>query len=119
MNERADIDVTALITRLTGRREEILRFASAGAQEQAPVELDQSRIGRLSRMDAVQSQEMAKEVARRRTVELRRIDAALSRVEADDYGYCLSCGEPIALKRLELDPTAPNCIDCAQQSERH
>ena len=119
MDERASIDVAALTTRLNERREELLRLASAGEEDQAPVELDQSRIGRLSRMDALQGQEMAKEIARRRTIELSRIDAALGRVEEGEYGYCLSCGDPIASKRLDLDPAAPNCIDCAQQRERH
>ncbi len=119
MDERADIDVAALTAQLIERREELLRLASAGEEEQAPVELDQSRIGRLSRMDALQGQAMAKEVARRRTVELSRIAAALSRVEEGEYGFCLSCGEPIAAKRLDLDPMVPNCIDCAQQQERH
>ena len=119
MDERADIDVAALVARLAGRREELLRLASTGKQDLAPVELDQSRIGRLSRMDALQGQAMAKEISRRRTLEVSRIDAALSRVEEGDFGYCLRCGEPIAAKRLDLDPTAPNCIDCAQQRERH
>jgi DnaK suppressor protein len=119
MDERADIDVATLTAQLTERREELLRLAGAGEEEQAPVELDQSRIGRLSRMDALQGQAMAKEIARRRTVELNRIAAALSRVEEGEYGFCLSCGEPIAAKRLDLDPTVPNCIDCAQQQERH
>ncbi len=119
MDERADIDVAALVARLAERREELLRLASAGKQDQAPVELDQSRIGRLSRMDALQGQEMAKEISRRRTLEVSRIDAALSRVEEGEFGYCLRCGKPIAAKRLDLDPTVPNCIDCAQQRERH
>ena len=78
-----------------------------------PVELDQSRVGRLSRMDALQSQAMAKATAGRRRVELSRIDAALRRLEEDEFGYCVSCGDPIALERLELDPAVPTCIKCA------
>jgi DnaK suppressor protein len=118
MDGRTDIDLAELTKRLTERRDELLNLASAGASEQGPVELDQSRVGRLSRMDAMQQQEMAREVGRRRILEISRANAALKRIADDEYGYCLSCGEPIAAKRLNLDPTAPSCIECAQQRER-
>ena len=78
-----------------------------------PVELDQTRVGRLSRMDALQGQAMAQETARRRDNEVVRIDAALKRIEEGEYGYCLACGEQIAAKRLALDPTAAVCVTCA------
>lgn len=78
-----------------------------------PVELDQTRMGRLSRMDALQGQAMAQETERRRKNELQRIEAALMRVESGDYGYCVTCGEEISAKRLALDPSTPLCIDCA------
>ena len=78
-----------------------------------PVELDQTRVGRLSRMDALQGQAMAQETARRRDNESARIRVALKRIEEGEYGYCLSCGELIASNRLALDPTATVCITCA------
>ena len=81
------------------------------------VELDQSRQGRLSRMDALQSQAMSLETKRRRQVELQRIAGALRRIEDGEYGECLRCGEPIAEKRLELDPAAPLCVACASEAE--
>ncbi len=77
------------------------------------MELDQSAVGRLSRMDAIQVQAMQLETERRRGIELQRIDAALKRIDSDDFGYCLVCDEAIQPKRLENDPTAPTCIDCA------
>jgi len=91
-----------------------LRAAEAGSEdERAPVALDQQAVGRLSRMDAMQVHAMALETSRRRGAELRRIAAALVRMEAGEYGYCVECGEEIATRRLELDPAAPLCIDCA------
>ncbi|MCH8167338.1 MAG: TraR/DksA family transcriptional regulator [Proteobacteria bacterium] len=92
------------------------RIRAADAQtegERAPVELDQQAVGRLSRMDALQVQAMALETSRRRAVELRRIAAALARIDEGDYGACLECGEEIAVRRLELAPAAPLCIACA------
>ncbi len=103
---------------LRQRREELLAIAESGAQAAATVELDQTRVGRLSRMDALQGQAMSVEGERRRQLELRRIDAALLRIEQDEYGDCLECGEPINPKRLQLDPSTPYCIDCAEQKER-
>ncbi len=86
--------------------------ASAGV-----VELDQQRVGRLSRMDAMQAQAMAQASGRRREDSLRAIAAALARLDSDDYGYCLSCGETIKADRLRVDPTATLCIDCANRAE--
>ena len=78
------------------------------------VALDQQSVGRLSRMDAMQQQQMANAEARRREQMLMRIDAAFIRMNEDEYGYCQSCGEDIPHKRLEIDPTAHQCIECAR-----
>ena len=69
-------------------------------------------------MDALQMQSMSLEAKRRRGIELHRIAAALKRVEEGEYGYCLSCGEPISPQRLEVDIAATLCIDCAEKAER-
>ena len=103
----------ALKAKLIAHRKELQRVGSAGVDARRPVELDQTRIGRLSRMDALQDQAMALETDRRRGLEIERIEAALKRIEDGDYGYCLSCGEEIPAKRLELDPATPVCVDCA------
>jgi DnaK suppressor protein len=90
-------------------------WAKSGTQ---PVELDQARVGRLSRVDALQAQAMSVASSHRRDIQLQRIESALSRIEKDEYGICTSCGEDIDLKRLQFDPTAFLCIDCARRSER-
>jgi DnaK suppressor protein len=98
---------------LLSRKQEILAVMESSGHDSNPVELDQSRVGRLSRMDALQGQAMAQETERRRRNELTRIEAALLRVESGDYGYCVNCDEEISSQRLKLDPSAPLCIDCA------
>ena len=45
--------------------------------------------------------------------EIRRIDAALARIEAGEYGECVQCGKQIAEKRLQLLPDTPFCANCA------
>ena len=102
---------------LRERRAEILRLIEAHEGDHRPVELDQARVGRLSRMDALQSQAMAEATDRRRHQELERIDAALARLAAGDYGHCLECGEAIHEKRLAFDPAAALCIACASGHE--
>ena len=114
MTERSDIDLQALEAQLKARRAELLHLEEVTEESRRPVELDQSRVGRLSRMDALQDQAMSLETERRRQLELQRIDAALARMAEGEYGFCVNCGEEIAARRLALDPAVPICVDCAQ-----
>ena len=98
-------------------RAELLAAAEAGKESAAVVELDQTKVGRLSRMDAMQAQAMAQASAQRREQMLRQIDAALKRIDDDAYGYCLNFDEAINPKRLEFDPTVTLCFDCASKAE--
>lgn len=109
------MNIPELETALT----ELLRqlHASPDNDADATVELDQTRVGRLSRMDALQGQAMAKATAERKQVEIRRIEAALERIETGAYGYCLQCDEAIAPLRLEADPATALCINCAEKRE--
>ena len=85
---------------------------AAGQDAQKTVELDQQAVGRLSRMDALQNQAMAQATARRRGAERQRIMAALARIETDEYGYCVTCGDEIAAARLATDPALALCAPC-------
>ncbi|WP_027259091.1 MULTISPECIES: TraR/DksA family transcriptional regulator [Leisingera] len=110
MNES---DQAALKQQITARLAELAAEDALGAEAQGVVELDQQMVGRLSRMDALQMQAMAKAQAARRQLETLRLKAALSRLDDGGYGYCEDCGGDIALKRLQLDPAALKCISCA------
>jgi DnaK suppressor protein len=103
--------------RLIAMREELEDIADTGDDPAAVVQLDQSKVGRLSRMDALQAQAMAKASGERRAMQLREIDAALRRIDDGSYGDCERCEEPINPRRLDADPTARLCIDCASRSE--
>ena len=104
--------------RLIHLREELEAVARTGDESSQTVELDQSRVGRLSRMDAMQAQAMSQASGRRREDTLRNITAALARVDSGDFGFCQSCEEAIDVKRLEFDPTALLCIGCATAAEQ-
>ena len=99
---------------LISLRDEIVQLANANREAADTVKLDQSMVGRLSRMDALQSQQMAKETARRRRIQLQKIDSALSRMDTGEYGYCVICDEEIAVARLEFDPASTRCMGCME-----
>lgn len=48
---------------------------------------------------------------------MMKIDEAIERIEAGDYGFCTECGIGIGLERLEARPTATLCIDCKTLDE--
>ncbi|HCY13012.1 MAG TPA: conjugal transfer protein TraR [Gammaproteobacteria bacterium] len=83
------------------------------------IELDQSRIGRLSRAEAMQDHEMSLEVRRRREAALKEIEHTLEHLDDEDYGLCDECGTAIAEGRLVLNPAVRLCIDCATAHEQH
>lgn len=113
-----EADVERFRQRLLARQAELLTVADTAAAAADTVELDQTRVGRLSRMDALQQQAMSQENQRRRALELKRIVQALSRIKEHEYGYCVECAEEIAENRLEIDPAALLCIRCASEREK-
>ena len=114
-----ELDLTRYRRLLEAQRTDLEALDDSARQSADTVELDQTRQGRLSRMDAMQQQAMANESNRRRTLELNRIDAALRRIDDGEFGACLHCGEAIAEGRLHADPTATLCLRCAEDAERH
>jgi DnaK suppressor protein len=103
--------------KLLALRAELESQAETGQDSAAVVELDQSKVGRLSRMDAMQAQAMAQASSNRRQTMLVKVTAALKRIDDGDYGLCRDCEEPINPKRLEFDPAAICCIECASKDE--
>ncbi len=80
----------------------------------AAVELDQTSVGRVSRIDALQQQAMATAAERARKRDLVRIEMALRRLGEGEYGFCAEYGEEIADGRLRIDPMAEKCVACAR-----
>ncbi len=106
-------DLDTARARLTARRDELNKLSSNSAEDRDAVELDQQSVGRLSRMDAMQRQAMEQAQERSRVAELARLDQAMRRLEDGEYGWCLTCGAEIAAARLEVDPAAAVCVECA------
>lgn len=111
MNDEAINQVRQQLIRL---KSELLEKDKEYEESGKTVVLDQSRVGRLSRMDAMQAQQMALESARRRQQQLQKIEGALHRLDSGEYGYCFVCGEEIPSQRLAADPTTTRCLDCVE-----
>jgi DnaK suppressor protein len=100
-------------------QEQLRGAIDTGADTVKPVLLDQAAVGRLSRMDAMQQQAMAKATRSQLELRLTLVRAALRNLELnDDYGDCRECGECIGFKRLSVQPEAPFCLSCQTAKER-
>jgi DnaK suppressor protein len=96
----------------------IFRSLKEGAADS--MELDQTRVGRLSRMDAMQQQAMASGMKERLQIRSRRLEAALARIQSGAFGVCCQCGESISAGRLQVDPGGPFCAACQEEIDsRH
>lgn len=102
--------------KLRGRLGELVSELERGLHDSegaaAPVVLDQSSVGRLSRMDAMQQQAMAKATREKARLRLGQCKVALSAFERGEYGLCRKCEEPIGYPRLSAKPEAPFCVEC-------
>jgi len=102
--------------RLVALRDELQELLQLNEEGTRPVDLNLP-IGRLTRIDAIQQQQMAQAGRRSLEVRLRQVSAALACHERGEYGECQSCGEPIGYERLAARPETPLCLDCQDQAE--
>jgi DnaK suppressor protein len=100
-------------------REEIDRLLGLTRDGVRPVDLDEP-IGRLTRMDSLQVQSLARASRQGLEVKRRQVLAALDSIAAGDYGLCRRCEEPIGFRRLKVRPETPFCLSCQEtlESER-
>ena len=96
---------------------ELERLLATLADAAAPVDLAEP-IGRLSRMNALQQQKMARANEQSSRLRLDQTRSALARFPADDYGLCRGCEEEIGYARLKARPEALFCIACQGRRER-
>ena len=110
------LDVAAIRDRLAAERAALVDTETVRRDAADVVDLDQARVGRVSRADAMQDQAMARAAQARAEQRIKRIDAALARIEDASFGECARCGEPIDPRRLDADPTATLCLGCAERA---
>ena len=116
--ELTEAQLAELVQRLHDLRAELRKTLRTTGEHAQTVELDQASVGRLSRMDAIQQQQMADAQRRRNELRLKQIAVALMAVDDDEYGDCKVCGEPIGFARLRARPESPACVSCMAELER-
>ncbi len=110
-------EVEELRADLLALRETLMRTLKLTGELAGTVELDQAAVGRISRVDALQQQQMAAAQHRRSELRLKQVAVALSAFEEDEYGWCRKCGEPIGYRRLKARPESPCCVPCMREVE--
>lgn len=115
MSEQAPL--VELQRRLENRRSELRDRIAQGRRADTPISPDKA-LGRLTRQDALQQQQMSAELMRRHEQELVRVEKALRAMDEGTYGLCQRCGEPIATARLNAMPHATACVGCAERAGR-
>ena len=100
------------LERQLGRLEKSMKVTDAALET---VELDQTAVGRLSRIDSLQNQSMAKGLREREIVRHSQIREALIRVDQGTYGICTVCEGTVPFERLFVFPEAPECAHCVTQ----
>jgi DnaK suppressor protein len=100
--------------KLTAMQDENRAISESAVQDLKPMALDQTGVGRVSRIDAMQLQQMSQETARRRQQLLLKIEGALRRIESGRFGLCFLCETEIDLRRLNAYPTITRCRECVE-----
>ena len=113
MNEQ---EIEQVRQKLLCLRAELLALEGSSNDAHQHVELEQAGMGRLSLRDAMQAQLTAQEGARQRKRHIQKIDGALRRIEAGEYGMCFVCEEEIDAPCLSVDPTSTRCMNCIDSS---
>lgn len=108
IDEQIDLEVRA--------REELEKLRNEARDEEVDpqaVAVDVA-IGRLSRLDSMQMEEVRKSSVRQRNLRIHGLQQALKKMDEGSYGLCGGCGAWIDYKRLEQRPEAGLCGDCAK-----
>lgn len=92
------------------------RSMKISEETSAPVTLDQTTVGRLSRMDAMQSQAMQQQLHERELGRLGSLESALRRIDEGTFGTCTACASAIPFGRLLVLPEARTCAVCGLRS---
>ena len=111
--------LAAIKIQLGKLQQQLEKFLPLDQATAETVELDQSKVGRLSRVDALQQQAIAQASSEVHKQQLVSVHRALQRLGEGDYGYCEQCGESIPLARLQVQPEANCCVSCLQALEEN
>jgi len=117
MSQFTDAELANFKARLVKQLADLAVLQDTAISASETVSLDQSKVGRLSRMDALQGQAMAVATAQRREHERRLVQAAIKRLAEQSFGECTTCFEEIDARRVAHNPAVALCLVCAEAAE--
>ena len=122
MNDLTEKQLNCFARSLEALRDELLMLLDISPESGDTVELDQTKVGRLSRMDAMQQQEMSQACRAGYQKRLKDIQRALLNIKQSgsglcEYGWCEHCGDNIDIRRLEVKPESRFCVKCQESQE--
>ena len=109
------IDTEVFRQRLHDELRQIAETVAQAKSAASIVELDQSSVGRVSRIDALQQQALAQSMQERLHTRQRQIEAAMARIDNGIFGLCCACDADMEPDRLNADPATVCCMDCAEE----
>ena len=104
-------ELRALLDRELRKLERSMRATN---RTMRPVSLDQTSVGRLSRVGSLQNQGLTRNLQAREEAKLGQIRSALERLRNGSFGVCVTCGAVIAFERLLVFPESPTCAACGR-----
>ena len=117
MDDLTEKQLKILHGELIRLRDELILLLDISSEAGDTVVLDQTKVGRLSRMDAMQQQEMSQACRAGYQQRLKDVQYVLSNLDQGEYGWCELCGEAIDFRRLEVKPESRFCVGCQQSVE--
>jgi len=110
-----NLDIAKFEQRMRTELESVIASLDQATEASATVELDQSAVGRVSRIDAIQQQAVAIGLQNRLQLRRRKLEAALGRISSGHFGNCCECQDKLEAERLEADAATVFCLDCASE----
>ncbi|PIQ98711.1 MAG: hypothetical protein COV66_15670 [Nitrospinae bacterium CG11_big_fil_rev_8_21_14_0_20_45_15] len=86
-----------------------------GLKETSKPVAPDNAIGRLTRMEAINSKSVSEASLHSASLRLTKLERALTKVESPDFGICMRCDEPIPRARILLLPESVVCVACASR----
>jgi DnaK suppressor protein len=103
--------------KLEAQREEASRLLHRMGDESRSMDVDVPQDSGDLSINTISKEFLFQQESQRRGM-VRRIEAALTRIEEGTFGVCIECGEDIATRRLEALPWSDLCIHCQEQREQ-
>lgn len=123
MKKTENTEATIMSPELSIIRDSLLLQKSEILNRDSEFKLAQLNVSKLSDEGDQTAQEQQNNISiqlhERDTKSLLLIEKTLSKFASGTYGECESCGEQIAIKRLQARPLTPFCIDCMEEHEEH